>query len=103
MKYRIYLKAFSKKIMNDSLQILFAKLGTLKNVKYYSIALPTRIKKFCVLRSPHINKDSREQFEIRILKRFVDITCEHPAELFSIFENFSLPAGIACFFGIIEK
>ncbi len=34
---------------------------------------PTEIKKFCVIRSPHVDKDSREQFEIRTHKRLVDI------------------------------
>lgn len=37
------------------------------------IPLPTRINKFCVLRSPHVNKKSREQFEIRTHKRLLDI------------------------------
>jgi small subunit ribosomal protein S10 len=37
------------------------------------VPLPTEIKKFCVIRSPHIDKDSREQFEIRTHKRLVDI------------------------------
>jgi small subunit ribosomal protein S10 len=35
--------------------------------------LPTKIQKFCVLRSPHIDKKSREQFEIRTHKRLIDI------------------------------
>ena len=37
------------------------------------IPLPTRIEKYCVLRSPHIDKKSREQFEIRTHKRIIDI------------------------------
>lgn len=37
------------------------------------IPLPTRINKFCVLRSPHVDKKSREQFEIRTHKRLLDI------------------------------
>jgi small subunit ribosomal protein S10 len=37
------------------------------------VPLPTRIEKFCVIRSPHIDKDSREQFEIRTHKRLIDI------------------------------
>ena len=37
------------------------------------IPLPTRIHKYCVLRSPHIDKKSREQFEIRVHKRLLDI------------------------------
>ena len=37
------------------------------------VPLPTEIKKFCVIRSPHIDKDSREQFETRTHKRLVDV------------------------------
>ena len=37
------------------------------------VPLPTRIQKFCVLRSPHIDKKSREQFEVRTHKRLIDI------------------------------
>jgi small subunit ribosomal protein S10 len=37
------------------------------------VPLPTKISRFCVLRSPHVNKKSREQFEIRTHKRLIDI------------------------------
>ena len=37
------------------------------------VPLPTRIQKFCVLRSPHVDKKSREQFEVRTHKRLIDI------------------------------
>jgi small subunit ribosomal protein S10 len=37
------------------------------------VPLPTRIEKFCVIRSPNIDKDSREQFEIRTHKRVIDV------------------------------
>jgi ribosomal protein S10 len=40
------------------------------------VALPIKIKRFCVLRSPHVDKDSREHFEIRLYKRFIDIKTE---------------------------
>jgi small subunit ribosomal protein S10 len=103
MKIRIYLKAFSKEAMNDGMEILISHIISLKNIKFYSVALPTRIKKFCVLRSPHVNKDSREEFEIRIFKRFLDINCDTIKELMPIFENFCFPAGVACFFSIINN
>lgn len=103
MKLRIYFKSFSKKPLNESLKFLMAQLSKIDNAKCYSVALPTRIKKFCVLRSPHMHKDSREEFEIRIYKRFIDISSPNIANIFSIFENFSLPSGVACFFGFIEN
>lgn len=59
------------------------------------VALPIRIKKYCVLRSPHIDKDSRETFELRIHKHFLDINIENPAALDKLL-SIEVPAGILC-------
>jgi small subunit ribosomal protein S10 len=40
-----------------------------------------KIKRFCVLRSPHVDKDSREHFELRLYKRFIDLNTTSPAIL----------------------
>ncbi len=72
-KIRIRLRAYDHKLLDQaSLDIVdTAKKAGAKIVG--PIPLPTRINKFCVLRSPHINKKSREQFEIRTHKRLIDI------------------------------
>ena len=68
-KIRIRLKAFDHRILDQSaVQIVEAAERTGAAVAG-PIPLPTHIEKFCVIRSPHIDKDSREQFEIRTHKR----------------------------------
>lgn len=72
-KIRIRLRAYDHKLLDQAaLDIVdTAKKAGAKIVG--PIPLPTRINKFCVLRSPHKDKKSREQFEIRTHKRLIDI------------------------------
>jgi len=57
------------------------------------IPLPTRINKFTVLRSPHVNKKAREQFEMRTHKRLIDIMEPTPAVMDALMK-LELPAGV---------
>jgi small subunit ribosomal protein S10 len=57
------------------------------------IPLPTRIERYTVLRSPHIDKKSREQFEIRTHKRVIDIE-EPTAKTVDALNKLSMPAGV---------
>jgi len=57
------------------------------------VPLPTRIERYTVLRSPHIDKKSREQFEIRTHKRIMYITDYEPKTVDSI-SKLNLPAGV---------
>ncbi len=70
---RIKLKAYDHRVLDQStLEIVNTAKRTGAQVRG-PIPLPTRIEKFTVLRSPHIDKKSREQFEIRTHKRLLDI------------------------------
>lgn len=70
---RIRLKAFDHRVLDQStVEIVNTAKRTGANVKG-PIPLPTNIQKYTVLRSPHVNKKSREQFEIRTHKRVLDI------------------------------
>ncbi len=72
-KIRIRLRAYDHKLLDQSsIDILDTARKTGAKV-VGPIPLPTTINKFCVLRSPHVNKKSREQFEIRTHKRLMDI------------------------------
>ena len=72
-KIRIVLKAYDHRILDQSAgQIVEAAERTGARVSG-PIPLPTSIKRFCVLRSPHIDKDSRDHFEIRTHNRLIDI------------------------------
>jgi small subunit ribosomal protein S10 len=57
------------------------------------IPLPTRIERYTVLRSPHVDKKSREQFEIRTHKRLIDIV-EPTAKTVDALNRLNMPAGI---------
>lgn len=72
-KIRIRLKSYDHKVLDKSaMEILETVQRTGARVSG-PVPLPTQIEKFCVLRSPHIDKKSREQFEIRTHKRLLDI------------------------------
>ncbi len=72
-KIRIRLKAFDHRLIDQSaLEIVETAKRTGAQVKG-PIPLPTRKEKFTVLISPHVNKDARDQYEIRTHKRLVDI------------------------------
>jgi len=101
MLFRILLRAFDNQSMKTACQLLRQSLFQTDCKVTGTVALPTRIKRFCVLRSPHIDKDSREQFEIRIYKRFLDIETDSPASLQALLKT-ELPAGISCTLKRIE-
>lgn len=72
-RIRIRLKAYDYKLLDQSVgEIIDTVVRTGARVAG-PIPLPTRINKYTVLRSPHVNKKSREQFEIRTHKRLLDI------------------------------
>jgi small subunit ribosomal protein S10 len=72
-KIRIRLKAYDYKLLDQSVQDIVETARRTGASLSGPIPLPTRIEKFTVLRSPHVDKKSREQFEIRTHKRLIDI------------------------------
>jgi small subunit ribosomal protein S10 len=92
-KIRIKLKAFDHRILDQSAaQIVEAAEQTGAKV-VGPVPLPTHIKKFCVNRSPNVDKDSREQFEIRTHKRLIDIE-EPSSRTIDTLTKLDLPAGV---------
>jgi small subunit ribosomal protein S10 len=72
-KIRIRLRAFDHKLLDQSTkEIVETARRTGANIAG-PIPLPTRINKYTILRSPHVDKKSREQFEVRTHKRLLDI------------------------------
>ncbi len=92
-KIRIRLKAYDYKLLDQSAGEIVdtAKRTGAKVVG--PIPLPTRINKFTVLRSPHVDKKSREQFEIRTHKRLLDILEPTPQTLDALMK-LDLSAGV---------
>jgi len=72
-KIRIKIKGYDHKLVDQSVEQIVETAERTGAVVVGPVPLPTRIQKFCVIRSPHIDKDSREQFEIRTHKRLIDI------------------------------
>jgi small subunit ribosomal protein S10 len=103
MKIRIILKSFNAKIINLAITELKSLFLQYNYKIYHVISLPTKIKKFCVLRSPHIDKDSREHFELRLYKKFVDIDVKkHKYTKFTNnLLNFNISTGLNCLFKIL--
>jgi small subunit ribosomal protein S10 len=90
---RITLKAFDHRILDTSTkEILNTAKRTGASVRG-PIPLPTRIKKFSVIRSPHIDKGSQEQFEMRTHKRLLDIVDPTPQTIDALMK-LDLPAGV---------
>jgi small subunit ribosomal protein S10 len=90
---RIRLKAFDHRLLDQSTQeIVNTAKRTGAQVKG-PIPLPTRIEKFIVNRSPHVNKKSREQFEMRTHKRVLDIVDPTPQTVDALMK-LDLAAGV---------
>jgi len=72
-KLRIKLESFNKKLLNISAKRVIEKINEENLDIIGPIALPTKKRIYCVLTSPHVNKDAREHFEIKTYKRILDI------------------------------
>ena len=72
-KIRIRLKAYDYKLLDRSVEDIVETAKRTGARVAGPIPLPTEINKYCVNRSPHVDKKSREQFEIRTHKRLIDI------------------------------
>lgn len=72
-KIRLKLKAYDHRVLDRSVAAIVDAVKRTGAEIRGPIPMPTKIKKYTVLRSPHINKDSREQFEMRMHGRLIDI------------------------------
>lgn len=93
-KIRVRLESFSHELLGSSCQKI---MNILQNTSLNSIgviSLPTRKRIYCVLRSPHVNKDSREHFEIRIHKRMLEIYYDSEVPIFDLLSETDLPPGV---------
>ena len=92
-KIRIRLKGFDHEIVDQSSKLIVdTALQTGAKVSG-SIPLPTERNLYTVIRSPHVNKDSREQFEMRTHKRLIDIVEPTPSTVDSLM-RLNLPSGV---------
>lgn len=93
-KIRIKLESFNHELLTTSCKNI---IQILKNASLNSlglVTLPTCKRVYCVLRSPHVNKDAREHFEIRTHKRVIEIYYNPDLPIFDLLINADLPSGI---------
>ena len=92
-RIRIRMQSYDHRVLDQSaLEIVETSKRSGARVKG-PIPLPTRIERYTVLRSPHIDKKSREQFEIRTHKRLIDIE-EPTVKTVDALNKLNLPAGV---------
>ena len=72
-RVRIKIKSFDHRLADQAVKQIVEAVERTGAIVVGPVPLPTRIEKFCVTRSPNIDKDSREQFEIRTHKRLIDV------------------------------
>jgi len=92
-KVRVKIKGFDHRLVDQSARQIVEAVERTGAIVAGPVPLPTRIEKFCVIRSPNIDKDSREQFEIRTHKRLIDILQPSPKTIDAL-TQLNLPSGV---------
>ena len=92
-KIRIRLRAFDHKLLDQSTREIVETARRTGARVAGPIPLPTRINRYTILRSPHVDKKSREQFEIRSHKRIIDIHNSNNKTVDSL-SKLDIPAGV---------
>jgi len=93
-KIRVRLESFNHQLLDVSCQKIvdLAKKSELNSIG--TVVLPTDKRIYCVLRSPHVDKDSREHFELRMHKRIIDIYYDSNVNIFDLLAESDLPPGV---------
>ena len=93
-KIRVRLESFNHELLNSSCKKIVEILQNTSLNSIGVVALPTKRRIYCVLRSPHVDKDSREHFEIRVHKRILEIYYDSEVEIFHLLSEADLPPGV---------
>lgn len=93
-KLRIRVRAYEHKLLDNSVKQIIDTVVRYDAKLVGPVPLPAEIKKYTVNRSTFVHKDAREQFEIRIHKRLIDILNPTPKVIESL-TNLSLPSGVS--------
>ena len=90
---RIRMEAYDHSVLDQSAADIVDTAKRTGAIVHGPVPLPTRMERYTVLRSPHIDKKSREQFEIRTHKRLIDIV-QPTGKTVDALNKLSLPAGV---------
>ena len=85
-KIHVRLESFNHELLTASCRKIFnlTQESNLENVRTAVVSLPTNKRIYCVLRSPHVDKDSREHFELKIHKRVIEIYHDSIIDIFNL-------------------
>lgn len=92
--FRIRMEAYDHEILDTTAREIVDTAQRTGAIVHGPIPLPTRIERYTVLRSPHIDRKSREQFEIRTHKRLIDILQPTGKTIEALNKGLSLPPGV---------
>jgi small subunit ribosomal protein S10 len=92
-KVRVKIKGYDHRLVDQSVTQIVEAVERTGAIIVGPVPLPTTIEKFCVIRGPNIDKDSREQFEIRTHKRVIDIM-QPSSKTIDALSQLNLPAGV---------
>ena len=95
-KVRIRLESFNHELLVSSCRKITQTLNSISLDSIGMVTLPTSKRIYCVLRSPHVDKDSREHFEIRIHKRILEIYYDPEVSIVDLLSNMELDSGVFC-------
>ena len=93
-RIRIRMEAFDHEVLDHTAREIVDTAQRTGAIVHGPIPLPTRIERYTVLRSPHIDRKSREQFEIRTHKRLIDILQPTGKTIEALNKGLSLPPGV---------
>jgi small subunit ribosomal protein S10 len=95
-RIRIRLESFNHELLVSSCRKITQTLNSISLDSIGMVTLPTSKRIYCVLRSPHVDKDSREHFEIRIHKRILEIYYDPEVSIVDLLSNMELDSGVFC-------
>lgn len=92
-KVRIKLKTYDIKLLTLSCESIVDSVTRTQAKAIGPVSMPTKRRIYCVLRSPHVDKDSREHFEIRVYTKLIDVYSPS-AQTIDALMKLSIPAGV---------
>nr|UBA15729.1 ribosomal protein S10 [Pseudo-nitzschia hainanensis] len=95
-KVRIRLESFNHELLVSSCRKITQVLNPISLNSIGIVTLPTSKRIYCVLRSPHVDKDSREHFEIRTHKRILEIFSDPEISVIDLLSQMELDPGVFC-------
>nr|YP_003734621.1 ribosomal protein S10 [Kryptoperidinium foliaceum]ADI40406.1 ribosomal protein S10 [Kryptoperidinium foliaceum]QXV92864.1 ribosomal protein S10 [Nitzschia anatoliensis] len=93
-KIRVRLESFNHELLVSSCQKITEALSNASLNSIGLVTLPTSKRIYCVLRSPHVDKDSREHFEVRVHKRMLEIYYDAEVPIFDLLTEIDLAPGV---------